>query len=204
MTITNSIIYQLTKSIEEHNIARLAVCAGRSPLSLFKELSECKHINWSKVLIIPTDERLVPLNHNHSNRLLLSTHFLQNYAENAQLLDLKKENLYQLPPYHVLDVVILGLGIDGHFASLFPEMIGIESAFNPAASPTILYTQPLGQPICQRVTMNLSMLLTSQTIALLVHGRDKNDVLMQANTSNKLPVSLLLQYGEDKLIIDRQ
>ena len=67
------------------------------------------------------------------------------------------------------------MGEDGHFASLFPDMINQNEAFDLNASPKILITPPQGNPFIPRITMNLSLIMESLNIILLVKGKAKQN-----------------------------
>ena len=95
------------------------------------------------------------------------------------------------------------MGEDGHFASIFPEMITEKNSINPEGFPEILTTKPLGCPKYSRITMNLPLILQSKSIFLLVHGEKKINTLKLAQSNLTLPVSSLLSAAREKLIIDK-
>jgi 6-phosphogluconolactonase len=88
--------------------------------------------------------------------------------------------------------MLLGMGIDGHFASLFPDMITIATAFDTDAAPAIIRTGIKGSPAHPRISMNLAMILKSRHIMLLIHGDAKRAVLADALHNRNLPVAALL------------
>ena len=98
--------------------------------------------------------------------------------------------------------MLLGMGEDGHFASLFPSLIesNIEY-FNLYAEPDIFFTEPMGSPCHKRVSMNLSMILQSENIFLLVSSNKKNDVLKQAKFDKNLPLYYLLNQSQKEIKI---
>lgn len=104
-----------------------------------------------------------------SNDRLIKENLLINKAETAtyiSLLDsLQTPVKLELP----FDVSLLGMCLDGHFASLFPELLGNNSLFNEDAPHEIyLSDTPLGNPFHKRITMNLSTLLDTHRCILLV------------------------------------
>ena len=98
--------------------------------------------------------------------------------------------------------MLLGMGEDGHFASLFPSLIesNIEY-FDLYAEPDIFFTEPMGSPCHKRVSMNLSMILESENIFLLVLSDKKNDVLKQAEFDKNLPLYYLLNQSRKEIKI---
>jgi len=189
----------LFESIELHGQASLVVCGGRSPLPLYKNLS-CADLDWEKVSIYLGDDRVVSPNHEDSNENLIREHILINNATSAKFHSLLHPQIsiesIKLP----FDVVLLGLGNDGHFASLFPDQLNHDSAFDVnAAADFIISDQPLGSPSYKRISMNLSMLLNTKRCILLVPNKDKRRIVDQAYTDNKLPLHYLLT--QEKTIV---
>ena len=159
---------------------------------------------WSKVHITLVDDRLVePKNHN-SNQKLISEFFLKNKAKTARFFPLSenlifKKDIFKLP----FDVTLLGMGEDGHFASLFPNMIDNFDALNIQADFKIFKTSPHGEPFLPRITMNLSLILNSEIIILLVKGKTKLKVLNEAYSNEKLPIHYLLNNKRENLFIEK-
>jgi 6-phosphogluconolactonase len=87
--------------------------------------------------------------------------------------------------------MLLGMGLDGHFASLFPSMVG-DAAMNVDTAPAIIQTGPDGDPLCPRISMNLPMILQSRLVFLLVKGAAKQEILRAAQTDQLLPVHHLI------------
>ena len=98
--------------------------------------------------------------------------------------------------------MLLGMGEDGHFASLFPSLIeSNKEYFDLYAEPDIFFTEPMGSPCHKRVSMNLSMILESENIFLLVSSDKKNDVLKQAEFDKNLPLYYLLNQSRKEIKI---
>ena len=127
--LTESIADSLNSGISLNDRASLVVCGGNSPLQLYKNLSS-KNLDWSKVSIFLGDDRVLPADHKDSNNFLIHQYLIKNNATAASfhaLLDHKDSMEGIKRPF---DIVLLGLGNDGHFASLFPSMIDDFDAFN--------------------------------------------------------------------------
>ena len=182
----------LSLAIAERGAASLIVSGGSSPLAIFKALTAMK-IDWAKVTISLVDDRDVPADHTDSNELLLQTHLLKGEIASANFISLARDPDKVAMIARPFDVMLLGMGTDGHFASLFPDMISDEAAFGPGAAPTILRTGIKGSPAHPRVTMNLAMILQSSHIYLLVNGAAKTAVFADAQHNHNLPIAALLQ-----------
>ena len=203
MSIIKLITGKLSSSIEKKGTASFVVSGGTSPIKVFDQLSNVD-LPWSKVHITLVDDRLVePKNHN-SNQKLISEYFLKNKAKTARFFPLSenlifKKDIFKLP----FDVTLLGMGEDGHFASLFPNMIDNFDALNIQADFKIFKISPHGEPFLPRITMNLSLILNSEIIILLVKGKRKLKVLNEAYSNEKLPIHYLLNNKRENLFIEK-
>ena len=197
--LTESIADSLNSGISLNDRASLVVCGGNSPLQLYKNLSS-KNLDWSKVSIFLGDDRVLPADHKDSNNFLIHQYLLKNNATAASfhaLLDHKDSMEGIKCPF---DVVLLGLGNDGHFASLFPAQLNIPEAFDVEASPTIIVSdQELGSPSYKRVSMNLSLLTNTKRCILLVPSSEKRKIVETAYTDNQLPLHFLLTQQKIKV-----
>ena len=203
MSIIKLITEKLSSSIEKKGTASFVLSGGTSPIKVFDQLSNVD-LPWSKVHITLVDDRLVePKNHN-SNQKLISEYFLKNKAKKARFFPLSenlifKKDIFKLP----FDVTLLGMGEDGHFASLFPNMIDNFDALNIQADFKIFKTSPQGEPFLPRITMNLSLILNSEIIILLVKGKTKLKVLNEAYSNENLPIHYLLNNKKENLFIEK-
>ena len=197
--LTESIADSLNSGISLNDRASLVVCGGNSPLQLYKNLSS-KNLDWSKVSIFLGDDRVLPADHKDSNNFLIHQYLIKNNASAASfhaLLDHKDSMEGIKCPF---DVVLLGLGNDGHFASLFPAQLNIPEAFDVEASPAIIVSdQELGSPSYKRVSMNLSLLTNTKRCILLVPSSEKRKIVETAYTDNQLPLHFLLTQQKIKV-----
>lgn len=181
----------LSRAIAESGSATLVVSGGSSPLPTFATLAATP-IDWAKITVTLVDDRDVLADHADSNDLLVHRHLLQEHAANAKFIALARDLDAVAVMPRPFDVMLLGMGIDGHFASLFPDMMSDATAFDPQAEPAIFRTDIKGSPAQPRITMNLAMILQSKHILLLIHGETKRAVLAEAQHDHSLPVSALL------------
>jgi 6-phosphogluconolactonase len=142
----------------------------------------------------------VPADHEDSNNYLIHQYLIQNNASSASfhsLLD-HKDSIEDIK--RPFDLVLLGLGNDGHFASLFPAQLRIPEALDSEASPAIIVSdQELGSPSYKRISMNLPLLINAKRCILLVPSPEKRKIVETAYTDNKLPLHFLLTQQKIKV-----
>ncbi len=162
--------------------AQMAVPGGRTPGPYLAELAK-RDVCWGNVQIWLTDDRCVPTDHAASNYGLLKKHL---GASDVYITPLAED----LEPPH-FDLVWLGMGADGHIASLFPNMDP-----RPDGEPQIVRNTPDPLPPeapFDRVSLNMAALTNSDAIMLLLSGDEKRAVLDAAIAGeNDLPVARLL------------
>jgi 6-phosphogluconolactonase len=176
-------------------------------------------IAWHQVTISLADERCVPNTHTDSNALLVRTHLLQDLASTARLVPMIADDKPLTTPSAMAaqstmtlrslgdaDVLVLGMGADGHTASLFPQASNLPLAMDVMQSPACVAIElkdpPANAPYA-RITQNLSMLLRAQHIVLPISGEDKRAVLAraQAAPSLALPISKILHQDRASVTI---
>ena len=190
----------LEQAIKNKGKASLAVSGGSTPKGFFTALSE-KDIDWKRVTITLADERWVEINSAASNTKLVHEILLQNKAKEAKFFHLKQGNelcdetlndlnLAAKTALLPLDVLILGMGEDGHTASLFPCSNEIEQALSMKNDDELMKVVPKTAPH-QRITFTCSSLLKSQAIFLHIAGSSKKEVLNKALAeTNKLEMPI--------------
>ena len=202
MSIVKLISDKLNSSIENIGSGSLVLSGGTSPISIYEELSNID-ISWSKVYLTLVDDRLVEPDHKDSNQKLLRNHFIKNKAKNINFFPLTENFLSNTEFRKPFDITLLGMGEDGHFASLFPDMINQYEAFDINASPKILITSPQGNPLIPRITMNLSLIMESINIILLVKGKAKQNIFEKAKQEQKLPIHHLIKNRNRDFFIEK-
>ena len=191
----NSIITHLNSSINEFGSASIVTCGGSSPINIFKQLSLRDDIDWSNENLTLLDDRKVSIDHPDSNEKLLIDHFAKNSAQNINIVSLCNSPNEVLEIKRPFDIMLIGLGGDGHFASLFPELVDYKECFDVDANPEILFLCEMGDPKHERVSMNLSLILQSKKIILISSSDQKNNVIEQAFTDKALPLYYLLNQN---------
>ena len=197
MTLINTIAASLRDSLLKTGKVSIALSGGSSPVALYEGLSSID-LNWARIRVTLIDDRLVPADHDDSNQKLVRKTLLRGKAGMAQFI-----RLQDWQEDHFPDIAILGMGTDGHFASLFPAMMGDAMAFDPAADPAILTTTPMGNPPHARITMNLSMILAIPNRVLMVVGDEKKAILSAALNGKDLPITRLLSHDGTQISHER-
>ena len=192
MNIHSKSIYEALKnSIDNNGRASFVVSGGSSPVKIFNDLSK-SDLDWSKVSVTLVDDRVVSSEHSDSNEKLLKENLFINNASAAKFISLKSDSDEVMNINRPFDIMLLGMGEDGHFASLFPELVDNSNYFDLSANPEIIFTEPMGNPCHKRVSMNLSMIMQSKKIILLVSSSAKSILVDQALENKYLPIHFLL------------
>ena len=170
--------------------ATLAVSGGTTPQKFFDTLSHQK-LNWLNVTITLVDERQVDETSSRSNARLVKATLVQNEAVFANFVPLfENPAAADLPNF---DVVILGMGNDGHTASFFPGGDTLATALSNSAPPLLEISAPgSGEP---RLTFSLSRILAASEIILHIQGADKSATLEKALSGSdelEMPVRAVL------------
>ena len=193
MDVIELITKNLSSSINKYQNASIAVPGGTSPIKIFNELSKQK-LDWSKVQITLVDDRLVDPDNDHSNQKLINDYLLKNDAKKSKFFPLNKNLIKDDNFKFPLDICLLGIGNDGHFASLFPNMINNTNMLEPKSKSSIDEVKANGNPFIPRISMNLPLILSSNLIILLIKGKLKQEVLREAYNNKNIPLYYLLKH----------
>ena len=209
--VSGDIGFIIERALEAHGGARLAVPGGTSADKIYAELVKRPDIDWTKVTLIPTDDRLVELDDPLSNYRKLDGWFgakkadlvslvdeaaLDDYREAGRLADARLA-LLQWP----LDLACLGIGADGHTASIFPGPDYEAAIAGPRSRRAVgVRPEPLpeGAPV-ERVTLSAAALTEARTVMIVLSGTEKRRVLEQALKEGPLssaPIGRLLSNIE--------
>ena len=193
MNVIELITKKLSSSLNKYQNASIAVPGGTSPIKIFNELSKQK-LDWSNIQITLVDDRLVDPDNDHSNQKLINDYLLKNAAEKSKFFPLNKNLIKDDNFKFPLDICLLGIGNDGHFASLFPNMINNTNMLDPKSKSSIDEVKANGNPFVPRISMNLPLILSSNLIILLIKGKLKQEVLREAYNNKNIPLYYLLKH----------
>lgn len=193
-SLAEVVVAHLRDGIEARGHASLVVSGGRSPVMFFQALTR-RVLDWSKVTITLADERWVPVTHADSNEGLVKRYLLQGPVAKARFIGLYRATQSQeesaaqadeaLAELGDIDVLVLGMGDDGHTASLFPASPGLAQALDennpqrcvPMLAPSVPH---------QRLSMTRSLLASARYPILSIQGQGKLDTLRTALAGDDL------------------
>ena len=198
-------------AVAERGVASLIVPGGSTPRLFFVELSK-RSLPWKQVFVTLSDERWVENSHPDSNAAQLRHLLLQEAAKDANFIPLRREGvgleesegdirerLGSMP--RPFDLTLLGMGSDGHTASLFPHASGLEEALDlsrESMSRVIHPRQDSPKAVLPRITLSLKLLLDTRDIALLFGGSAKRKTFEQALGSggtSDMPVRAIFRHA---------
>jgi 6-phosphogluconolactonase len=211
--VAGDVGFIIESAVEARNASLIAVPGGKTGPAIFPKLAAQK-LPWKKVTVIPTDDRLVPVDSDLSNAREIARAFLPtgarvvpiasgiaDYTLAGNSADARLQDL-PWPP----DLVWLGVGEDGHAASIFagPDL---QSALDaPKARRAVgVMPDPLPQdaPV-PRVTLTRSAILSARTITIVITGQPKRELLEKAiadGHSSKVPIGRVLAEAEQPIDI---
>lgn len=184
------------EGLVEKGRASLALAGGSTPAPVYERLSHAV-IAWEKVTVLLTDERQVPAGHADSNERLLRQTLLQNRAAAAQFAAMQDALIMRLAPF---DGVLLGMGEDGHFASLFPGSPVLARGLDPLGDQFVIEA-PAGDPapLQPRYSLTLRALHGASSVILLITGEAKRATLDRAGRDH-LPVASMIDALRPRIL----
>ena len=203
----------ITAAIEKHGKAIIGLSGGETPKKIYEAFGKAKDIDWSKVWIFLVDDRYIRRDDPRSNQFLLRSTLLKNapipesqivfpdtslpYEECITLFDQHLTALFQKSSP---DLVTLGLGEDGHIASLFPPLK--ERAEDRGQRAIGTTTDRFA--ICERISVTLPVLTSARSALFLIKGGAKKRVWdeMMASTEGEArwPAKAVLENMETTLL----
>src|SRR5690606_23224753 len=196
--LAKEIAQSIDSRLNDTGVCTLAVSGGRSPIPLFEALSSTD-LDWARVHVRLVDERYVAPEHPDSNEALVRQYLLKGQAAQAPFQGLyaagatvgqavTMANTHARP----VDIAILGMGDDGHTASLFPKAQQLDAALAPDA-PYYVHVTPPDAPH-ERISMSLAALKACSRRLLYIAGTEKRAILSDAEkqVDKNLPISLLV------------
>lgn len=194
------IAQQIAASIEARGLCHMIVPGGNTPAGCFAALAE-KPLPWDKLHCYPGDERCYPMGHRERNDVMIRKHLLSRLAlihfhpmpaeQGAEQAALAyRETIESVDAF---DIAFLGMGEDGHTASLFPG----NAALQQTTSVVAVHDSP--KPPADRVSMSLSTLRRARLRVVLAAGASKAEIMARIRADEPLPVN---QVGDIHWFVD--
>ena len=210
------------EAIAAHANFYIALAGGKTPRQLYQTLAQpafANRVDWSRTQVFFSDERCVPPDHDDSNYKMAAESLLshvsippaQIHRIRGELPDaclaaddyarLLLERLPHTPQgIPVFDLILLGLGQDGHVASLFPGTPILQERAKPVAA---VYVEKLGS---SRISLTLPVIEAAQRLLLLIAGSDKagvvRDLLYASDASAGFPLRMIQPKGRMDWYLD--
>jgi len=203
--VAGDIAFIIESAIDARGAAVIALAGGKTPLPVYEKLAQAK-IEWKRVTIIPGDDRIVPLGDLLSNVTAIAKIFLPKGARVIPLVSDKAPDYKAagrsadalLQDMHwPLDLCLLGIGADGHAASIFPGP-DYDEALNGPKERRALGVMPDPLPPeapVARVTLSREAIISAKALMIAITGQPKRDVLeaaIEGGASSPYPVGRIL------------
>ncbi len=187
---------------ETSEIVRISLSGGSTPAPILKALSKRNNIEFDQVEFYQVDERYVPKDHANSNYRMIYLSLIQHlekklkafyYFDTSLSIEECIREYEKNLNSKVFDLTVLGMGTDGHIASLFPhsEALGEEKKL-------VIHTTTQEHAVHDRLSITMPVILASKKILLLLKGENKkkilDDLIHSTNTIDELPAKALLSH----------
>jgi 6-phosphogluconolactonase len=199
------ILKSAEQAIADHGTFKLVLAGGSTPEKVYRLLAHAD-ADWSKWYIYYGDERCLPADHADRNSLMATSAFLEKVAiPDAQIFTIPAElgpepaaKKYQQIVASALpfDMVLLGMGEDGHTASLFPGHQHQEEELAHA-----VYNSPKPPP--ERVSISAKALSNTQQLIFLITGANKQEAVKNWRSGQDLPVATIAPENPIDIYIDK-
>jgi 2,5-dioxopentanoate dehydrogenase len=201
--LANFVAKKLNDAVLKNGHAYLAVSGGQSPIAFFNALSH-KNLKWDNITVSLVDERCVDGYSSESNEKLVRDNLLINKAHTAHFIGLYNNELHDYSLNNLntntsipkkFDCIILGMGEDGHFASLFKNSENFYQGINGTEKYSLQFTP---NTPTHRISMNLPFIIHSNTVCLAIAGTKKLALLNEALEDGEsiYPIAYLLQKAK--------
>lgn len=217
-TVADRLRRACERALEQRGAAVLALAGGSTPMPVYARLAR-SDLDWPRITLLPGDERWVAHGDPACNLTAIHAAFGQAPAQFESLtpadasgepdpataLDTARAALARIG--RPFDACLLGMGGDGHFASLFPGAPELETALDPASAEPLVVVRPDRLPPeapYARVSLTLSTIAASRELLLAIRGDDKRQTLeraLETRDADKYPIAALLEHAGDRLEI---
>ena len=194
------------QAITEHGHFKLVLAGGSTPEKVYHLLAKA-NADWSRWFIYYGDERCLPIDHAERNSLMAEAAFLSKVSiPHEQIFTIPAELGPELAAQHYhqvvakalpFDMVLLGMGEDGHTASLFPG-----HQHNTDELTHAVYNSPKPPP--ERVSISAKGLSDTQQLIFLITGKNKQDAVKSWRLGKNLPVAAIIPNNPVDIYLDKE
>jgi 6-phosphogluconolactonase len=208
LTASDIIKNKLATLLETHDSINVALAGGSTPMPILNLLAK-ENLDWKKISFYQTDERIVSINDNSNNFRNLSEAFFDHIESNAYpmfkgeqsaenacecyIKELNKMNQKEGLP--IFDLIILGMGEDGHIASLFPGSSLLTE------KKTAVLLDPIKRNGVFRMTLSFPVLINASNTILLMSGSKKINLFESKKEMDNLPINHLIHNNKNITVI---
>jgi len=212
--VAGDVGFIIESALDARGSCLIALPGGKTPLPIYEKLAKAK-LDWKRVTIIPTDERIVPMTDPLSNAAAIARIFLPKGARVIPVISEKAPDYraagmaadarlqdFPWPP----DLVWLGVGTDGHTASIFagPDLDDVLNAPKTRRMVGVMPDPMPAEAPVARVSLTKAAILSARTVMLVLTGADKKALVERAiedGASSTLPIGRVLAEAEQAIDI---
>lgn len=202
----------IVRSTAERGTCIIGLSGGKTPAHIYTQLGQDASIDWQRVHLFLCDERYVPADHENSNQRMVRATLLKHAPLPPEHLHFPDTSLpiqqcvasYNAALRALLiepaDIVTLGMGGDGHIASLFPPLP--TEAFGPSFA---IHTETLALAVKDRISVTLPVLTAARERFLFLKGKDKieawQEITVDSADERWWPLKAMMKTGEVRVVI---
>lgn len=209
--VMRDLLGAITRALVDNKRARLALSGGSTPGEIYRAVGLTPQ-PWTAITLALVDERWVGADDKASNERLLRECFAPGLAQGARLEPMKtaaatpREAVSDVgaryAPLRPFDLILLGMGADGHTASWFPHAEGLAEALDPPGNSSVAAVRAVGSAVAgshvERMTLTRPAVVEAGRLMLLIVGEDKRAAYQRAlepGPETDMPVRALLHRG---------
>ncbi|MEW7986338.1 MAG: 6-phosphogluconolactonase [Candidatus Thiodiazotropha sp.] len=186
---------KIQRVLESSMRCHLMLAGGATPLPIYRRLAMCKDIPWSRIDLYFGDERCVPVNTSENNYTTVMRSLFPDgdrpdgmnvYRMCGEEDPDKAAEVYELVLPERVDILLLGVGDDGHTASIFPGSAAMDEE-KRRVMPAIAAKPPL-----QRLTITPPVIQSARYLLVMVQGEEKADAVRRALVDRSVPAAIAL------------
>ncbi len=206
VAVADNLEANISSALKGNGNANLMLSGGSTPIQAYRELSR-RDLDWDNIKVGLVDDRWVPPSHANSNEGMVRrelpslprNNLISMWGNTESPFDAIDEIEKRYKKFFRLDVVVLGMGLDGHTASWFPNAKGLDVALDLYGQSSIAGIDATGSEVAGdtplRMTLTLSAVAKAKQVILLIYGQEKREVLESAMSSDEVSLKLPISHA---------